>query len=693
MLTERGISVYRVSNLVGHLRNHGEVENDEDALVIDVVTDEILDANERQRLEMAIGDEVGELRGGDGLHEVDAIAETEAIARGVTVGGVGRRDGLEVDHLQQRLARGLPGAVNLGDGAVRLVAGNVEESGAASVRSRLPSAFSRGGGAVPPAALLFAYAVRPLRAWSAALASMAESFLPLPVQKKTPRVQLANPRQLTKWKHVQKVAAHRYDQAVTHVQFSPRKPYELAVAHDFSISLINPLDGYTRKSLTTFRDVAYSPDYKKDGRLLVAGCADGSAKVFDVAHRTVLRNFKAHQGSVRTTKFSADGLRVLTGSDDHTVRVWDLATATSLFVLEEATDYVQAQASSPASMHVWMTGSADRKARLYDLRTKECIFELEHSSAITDVHILPGGARAITIGGNEMRVWDFFVGGRVVYNLQPHSKGIMCGVSDVLGNRFLTGGLDGYVKVHDLSNFQSQGLMSFRSPILSVDLCSEGKRYAAGMADGKLEIRAHTKLKARRHAPFRQDPFKDREFEGWGRGFERIGGDRAAPRPGTQRYFDRGRNAKPSNEDILITYLPRPKLAKYDMSLKSFNFGEALDLAVETKKPQVVVCVVEELIIRGCLKGALSDRTVENLTPLLLMIRKHIRTPPYTEYLSYLTHAILDLYSSEFKGEGRVDNLMNDIFKQLRFEVQACHKLTVLKGSVEAILGTMKYSA
>ncbi|KAI0560581.1 hypothetical protein FGB62_108g116 [Gracilaria domingensis] len=175
MLTERGISVYRVSNLVGHLRNHGEVEHDEDALVLDVVTDEILDVNERQRLEMAIGDEVGELRGGDGLHEVDAIAETEAIARGVAVSGVGRRDGPEVDHLQQRLAHGLPGAVNLGDSAVcpvasgetwgatrrellsGLLAGNVEESGAASVRSRSSSAFSRGGGAVPPAALLFAY--------------------------------------------------------------------------------------------------------------------------------------------------------------------------------------------------------------------------------------------------------------------------------------------------------------------------------------------------------------------------------------------------------------------------------------------------------------------------------------------------------------------------------------------------------
>ncbi|CAN8075246.1 unnamed protein product [Agarophyton chilense] len=522
---------------------------------------------------------------------------------------------------------------------------------------------------------------------------MAEQFLPLPIQRKRPRIQVAHPSQLTQWKHIQKVAAYRYDQAVTRVQFSPLKPYELAVAHDFSVSLVNPSDGYTRKSLTKFRDVAYSPHYNKDGRLLVAGCADGSAKVFDVAHRTMLRSFKAHEGSVRTAKFSADGRHVLTGSDDQTVRVWDLATSTSLFSLREATDYVQAQAPSPASMHVWMTGSADRKARLYDLRSKDCIFELVHSSSISDVHILPGGARAITIGGNEMRVWDFFVGGQVVYNLQPHSKGVTCGVSNVLGNNFVTGGLDGNIKIHDLSNFQSKGLMPFRSPILSVDVCSEGQRYAAGMANGKLEIRAHVRLKRKQQAPFRSDPFKDREFEGYGRGFERIGVDRSRPRPGTQRYFNRGPDTKPSTEDVLIKHLSKPNLSKYDKSLKKFKFGQALDLAIGTKKPEIVVCVVEELIIRGCLKGALFGRTLAELEPLLVMVRKYIRIPQFSEYLSFVLHTILDLYGSEVGGGDRADDILRDIFSLLRSEMQACHDLSLVKGSVDSILSTMKYFA
>lgn len=396
--------------------------------------------------------------------------------------------------------------------------------------------------------------------------------------------------------------------------------------------------------------------------------------------------------SIRTSKFSADGLRVLTGSDDRTVRVWDIATSTSLFVLRDATDFVQAQASSPASMHVWMSGSADRKARLYDLRSQECIYELDHSSAITDVHILPGGARAVTIGGPEVRVWDFFVGGRVVYNLQPHAKAVTCGAVDIIGDNFMTGGLDGYVKVHDLSTFQSKGIMSFSSPIMCVAVSPDGKRYAAGMADGKLEIRAHEKLIGKTHAPFRQDPFKERDFEGWGRGFEKIGEENTRPFPGTKRYFNRGPSVKPSSDDVLISHMSKPKLAQYDRSLKKFAFGEALSLAVETRKPEVVVRVIEELIVRGSLKGALSGKTQQELVPLLIIIRKHIRDPQHSDYLAYLMHAILDLYGSELGKRGKSHDFVVSILRQLKNEVQTCYQLNAIKGSVESILCTIRYS-
>lgn len=90
------------------------------------------------------------------------------------------------------------------------------------------------------------------------------------------------------------VASFAAQDPVTDVCFSPHPPYELASAHGFSVSLMNPQGGHVRKVLSRFRDRPYSVDYKKDGRLLAVGVGDGTTRVFDVANRFILREFKGH---------------------------------------------------------------------------------------------------------------------------------------------------------------------------------------------------------------------------------------------------------------------------------------------------------------------------------------------------------------------------------------------------------------
>lgn len=82
--------------------------------------------------------------------------------------------------------------------------------------------------------------------------------------------------------------------------------------------------------------------------------------------------------AVRSAMFSVDGLRVLTGSDDKTARLWDLPTSTTVATLDGHGDYVRAQAPSMASPHLWATGSYDHILRLFDLRKQAPIFSLDH---------------------------------------------------------------------------------------------------------------------------------------------------------------------------------------------------------------------------------------------------------------------------------------------------------------------------
>ena len=53
-----------------------------------------------------------------------------------------------------------------------------------------------------------------------------------------------------------------------------------------------------KKTISRFHDVAFSGSFRYDGKVLVAGSANGEAHLFDVSSRTVLRTFKGHEGCV-----------------------------------------------------------------------------------------------------------------------------------------------------------------------------------------------------------------------------------------------------------------------------------------------------------------------------------------------------------------------------------------------------------
>ena len=68
------------------------------------------------------------------------------------------------------------------------------------------------------------------------------------------------------------------------------------------------------------RSVSFSPD----GSRIVSGSYDNTVRVWDaVSGECVLGPLEGHTGSVRSVSFSPDGSRIVSGSWDKTVRVWD----------------------------------------------------------------------------------------------------------------------------------------------------------------------------------------------------------------------------------------------------------------------------------------------------------------------------------------------------------------------------------
>jgi hypothetical protein len=65
--------------------------------------------------------------------------------------------------------------------------------------------------------------------------------------------------------------------------------------------------------------VSFSPD----GTRIVSGSNDATIKLWDAATGEELRTLKVHENSVNSVSFSPDGMRIASGSHDSTIKLWD----------------------------------------------------------------------------------------------------------------------------------------------------------------------------------------------------------------------------------------------------------------------------------------------------------------------------------------------------------------------------------
>jgi len=113
-----------------------------------------------------------------------------------------------------------------------------------------------------------------------------------------------------------------------------------------------------------------------------------------------------HTGGVRSLAFSSDGTLLVSGSNDQTVKLWDVQTGGVVNTFHGHTNCVLSVSISVDCATI-VSGSDDKIICLWDIQTRECQCVIEQQEQVdcvsffsTDPHYL------ISISGGKVKQWD-----------------------------------------------------------------------------------------------------------------------------------------------------------------------------------------------------------------------------------------------------------------------------------------------
>jgi serine/threonine protein kinase/WD40 repeat protein len=195
---------------------------------------------------------------------------------------------------------------------------------------------------------------------------------------------------------------------------------------------------------------------------------------------------RGHVGRVNSVAVSEDGQRALSGGQDGTVRLWDLATG-AMLRREVHDGPVFAVALSPDG-RIGVSGSRDKTVGLWDLNLDHTggIHRLEgHSAAVFAVAMAQGGRIALSGGDDKtVRIWDI-ANCRADGDPLVHD-GAVVALATLADDGVLVGCDDGTLAQWDLKSRQMVRRLRAPGPVLCVAVSPDGLGALSGHRDGLL---------------------------------------------------------------------------------------------------------------------------------------------------------------------------------------------------------------
>ena len=192
---------------------------------------------------------------------------------------------------------------------------------------------------------------------------------------------------------------------------------------------------------------------------------------------------------VNYLEISLDGKRLLSGSADKTIKIWDFDTGNKIYTLLENSIPVNYFALSP-DWQIIATGDANNGIVIWDFNTGKKIRTLKgHSSNVNYVIISSDGKKLASASADHtIKIWDLFTG-KEIQTLKGHSSFVNYLVLTPDGKKLASASADDNIKIWDFSTGKELLTLTGHSgSVNSLAMTPDGKKLVSASADNTIKI-------------------------------------------------------------------------------------------------------------------------------------------------------------------------------------------------------------
>ena len=236
--------------------------------------------------------------------------------------------------------------------------------------------------------------------------------------------------------------------AITDLAINPLGDIIASSSIDHTVRLWTNAVGGKNKILKCHPSPIRSVDFSSDGKLLMTGSNDKTIKIFELYPKhKFISSYKGHSNWVRCARFSPDNRLIGSCGDDNAVIIFDVEQKSINYRFLDHTSNVNSCRFSPDGTIIASAGD-DGKIKLFDIRMGRLIQHYDaHNDKINCISYHQTGNYIISGSDDStIKIWDLKMG-QILYTVHGHRGKVKSVNFNIDGDYFCSGGEDSILMV------------------------------------------------------------------------------------------------------------------------------------------------------------------------------------------------------------------------------------------------------